>query len=69
VLLELVRGGHAPAALVLHEADAILLIGLVVAREMEWPAPIAIGLDRRFFAPFQGRRVTVGGDGSVELDD
>ena len=69
VLLELVRGGHAPAALVLDEADAILLIGLVVAREMAWPAPIAIRMDRRFFARFQGRRVTVGSDGSVELED
>ena len=69
VLLELVRNGHAPAAMVLHEADAILLIGLIVAREMGWPAPIAIRIDRRGFAPFRGRRVTVGADGSVGLDD
>ena len=39
VLLELVHNGHAPAALVLHEPDAILLLGLIVAREMGWPTP------------------------------
>ena len=63
VLLELVRGGRAPAALVLHEPDAILLLGLIVAREMGWPAPIAVSLDRREFPRFQGKRVTVGGGG------
>ena len=36
VLLELVHDGRAPAALVLHEPDAILLLGLIVAREMGW---------------------------------
>ena len=34
VLLELVQLGLAPAAIVLHEPDAILLLGLIVAREM-----------------------------------
>src|SRR5690606_926476 len=37
VLLELVRAGLAPAAIVMHEPDAILLLGLIVAREMGWP--------------------------------
>ena len=46
VLLELVHGGHAPAAIVLHEPDAILLLGLIVAREMGWETPIAVKLDR-----------------------
>ncbi len=69
VLLELVRSGRAPAALVLHEPDAILLLGLIVAREMGWSAPVAIRLDRREFAQFHGRRVAVGGDGRVRLDE
>ncbi len=34
VLLELVHAGKAPAALLLDAPDAILLLGLVVAREM-----------------------------------
>ena len=37
ILLELLRGGRAPAALVLAEVDAILIIGVLVAREMGWP--------------------------------
>lgn len=46
VLLELVRTGLAPAAIILHEPDAILLLGLIVAREMGWRTPIALKLDR-----------------------
>ena len=49
VLLELVHRGIAPAALVLHEPDAILLLGLIVAREMGWEAPGAWQLDRGRF--------------------
>lgn len=59
VLLELVRNGHAPAALVLHEPDAILLLGLIVAREMGWETPAALRLDRNLFERFRGRRVAV----------
>lgn len=44
VLLELIRLGKAPAALVLSEPDAILLIGCLVAREMGWDAPPAFEL-------------------------
>lgn len=67
VLLELVRGGRAPAALVLHEPDAILLLGLVVAREMGWPSPIAVELDRSSFAGFRDCRVGVAMDGAVSV--
>ncbi len=41
VLLELVRNGHAPAALLLDSADAILLIGCLVGTEMGWHPPPA----------------------------
>ncbi len=34
VMLELLRGGRAPAALLLGEVDAILVLGVVVAGEM-----------------------------------
>jgi predicted aconitase with swiveling domain len=42
VMLELIRGGHAPAGLVLVDPDAILLLGAIVAREMGWTAPPAV---------------------------
>lgn len=65
VLLELVHNGHAPAALVLHEPDAILLLGLIVAREMDWHTPIALRLARENFGAFEGRTVQVGIDGGL----
>jgi predicted aconitase with swiveling domain len=65
VLLELVRTGHAPAALVLHEPDAILLLGLIVAREMGWETPVAVRLDRRHFGASRGRRVSVAAAGAL----
>jgi uncharacterized protein len=36
VLLELVHRGIAPAAIIMRAPDAILLLGLIVAREMGW---------------------------------
>jgi predicted aconitase with swiveling domain len=65
VLMELVHGGHAPAALVLHEPDAILLLGLIVAREMGWDTPVAVRLDRSRFASFAGRDVTIDAEGRL----
>jgi uncharacterized protein len=62
VLMELVHRGIAPAALVLHEPDAILLLGLIVAKEMGWPTPVAVRMDREKFAALKGKRVSVGED-------
>ncbi len=67
ILLELVRNGYAPAALVLHEPDAILLLGLIVAREMGWRTPVAVKLSREHFGKFAGRRIAVGDDGSLTI--
>ena len=39
VLLELAYREKAPNAIVLSEPDAILALGALVAREMDWPAP------------------------------
>nr|WP_235679439.1 DUF126 domain-containing protein [Aquibium microcysteis] len=64
VLLELVHAGRAPAALVLHEPDAILLLGLIVAREMGWRTPVALRLARERHRAFRGHTVTV--DGAAE---
>lgn len=60
VLMELVHRGIAPAALVLHEPDAILLLGLIVAREMGWDTPVAVRMNRERFAAFEGKYVGVG---------
>jgi predicted aconitase with swiveling domain len=65
VLLELVHNGHAPAALVLHEPDAILLLGLIVAREMGWETPMALRLGRDAFAAYRGKVVKLAGDGTL----
>ena len=67
VLLELVHNGHAPAAIVMHEPDAILLLGLIVAREMGWDTPVAIRLDATQHARFAGRRVAVDGEGRLTV--
>jgi uncharacterized protein len=67
ILLELVHAHKAPAAIVLHEPDAILLLGLIVAREMGMPIPIAVRLDRQHFAHFQNERVTISIDGVIEV--
>lgn len=39
ILLELTYIGRAPRALILGGRDAILPVGVVVARQMGWPAP------------------------------
>jgi predicted aconitase with swiveling domain len=68
VLLELVRAGLAPAAIVLHEPDAILLLGLIVAREMGWRHPPAIRLDRDRHRAFDGLYVEVRSDGRISAE-
>ena len=65
VLLELVRAGLAPAAIILHEPDAILLLGLIVAREMGWRHPPALQLDRKRHGAFDGLYAEVHGDGRI----
>ena len=65
VLLELVHAGLAPAALILHEPDAILLLGLIVAREMDHPVPMALRLDRQRFAELEGMTLALSQDGEI----
>jgi predicted aconitase with swiveling domain len=67
VLLELVHGGRAPAAIVLDAPDAILLLGLIVAREMGYATPIALRLDARFYAALHGRVVSISPEGDIRL--
>jgi uncharacterized protein len=67
VLLELVHAGLAPAAIVLDQPDAILLLGLIVAREMGWEAPMALKLPRGEHVRFAGMTPSVGADGRMSL--
>ena len=66
ILLELVHAGVAPAAIVMHEPDAILLLGLIVAAEMGLQTPIAVRLDRGCYADLDGLLVEVGTSGTIE---
>jgi len=65
VLLELVRAELAPAALVLDQPDAVLLLGLIVAREMGWRAPPAISLPRAYHPLYSGLAVAVSAEGML----
>ncbi len=65
ILLELVHGKRAPAAIVLHEPDAILLLGLIVAKEMGYDAPIALRLDRDRLAALNGLALHVSDTGAI----
>ena len=50
IVLELLRGGNAPAALLLGEIDAILTLGVIVAREMGYPVIPVLHLEADAFA-------------------
>ena len=67
ILLELVHARRAPAAIVLHEPDAILLLGLIVAKEMGLETPIALRLDRSRYTEFAGRTVAVSDKGILSV--
>lgn len=67
ILLELVHSGQAPAAIVLHEPDAILLLGCIVAREMGLTTPIAVRLDARHYPDFHDKRVSVSANGAITI--
>jgi predicted aconitase with swiveling domain len=66
ILLELVHGKRAPVAIVLHEPDAILLLGLIVAKEMGYDTPIAVRLDRDRYAALNGRQLSVSATGQID---
>jgi predicted aconitase with swiveling domain len=67
VLLELVHAGKAPAALLMDAPDAILLLGLVVAREMGWPTPPALRLPAADQAALANREITISAKGLMTI--
>lgn len=68
VLLELVHAGKAPAAILMDAPDAILLLGLVVAREMGWPVPPALRLPAAAQQSLAGKRLLVSSQGAITTE-
>ncbi len=68
IMLELLRQRHAPAAIVLGRVDAILTLGIIVAREMGYPAIPVIAVEVKHLAelPTEGW-ATVSTDGGIEV--
>jgi uncharacterized protein len=67
VLVELIRIGKAPAAILMPEPDAILLVALSVAREMGWPHPAAWRADPAGFAGLDGAAATISPSGDLTV--
>ena len=66
IMLELLRIGRAPSALVLAETDAILVTGVVVAREMGWPTIPVLEVPPAAQARLEtGMTVTVSREGAI----
>ena len=67
VLLQLLHAGRAPAALVLAEVDAILGLGILVAREMGWPTiPLLLLPAAEQECLTDGERVRLASDGRID---
>ena len=66
VMLELLHAGRAPAAVLLGERDAILCLGAIVAREMEWPSIPIVEVDISGIR--SGDSIDVRVDGMVKVD-
>jgi predicted aconitase with swiveling domain len=64
VMLELIYQQKAPAALILGSRDAILPIGVLVARQMQWSdLPVLVMRDLPFTS---GMMLSIDGDGRVK---
>jgi predicted aconitase with swiveling domain len=67
VLLELVHAGRAPAAILMPEPDAILLMGLLIAGEMGWAHPPAFRLAAEAQRGIAGRTATISPEGVLSF--
>ena len=66
ILLEAVRAGTAPAAIIMSEPDAILALGAAVAREMYGESPPILVLDTKDYAQLrEGQLISVSEDGTI----
>ena len=66
VMLELIHAGKAPAALIMPQPDAILLLGVIVAHEMEWPNCPAFALDKESQRTLHGKRIQIASNGEIK---
>ena len=70
VLLELVRIGKGPAAILTRELAPILALGAIIAEELYNVAlPILLVSDLQFAALFEGQRVHIAPDGTLSSVD
>ncbi len=68
IMLELMAKRLAPAALVVAEPDAILGLGVVVAREMNYGSiPVLVVPREQQAALADGAEVTIGRDGTIRV--
>ena len=68
ILLEAIRAGTAPAAILLIEPDAILALGAAVAREMYGTAPPIAVLNPRDYARIRnGQIIEAAEDGTITI--
>ncbi len=68
VMLELIARGLAPAAILLCEIDAILGLGIVVAREMGHAAPPLLEITRALHDGLpDGAPATIAPDGTIRI--
>ena len=69
VMLELIAGGVAPAALILGKPDAILVLGVVVAKEMGHPGlpPVLLLPPEEQAALVTGQACRIGPQGTITL--
>lgn len=68
ILLEAVRQGKAPAAIVLAETDAILALGAAVARELYDQAPPVVVVEPDVYQQIQtGQTISINEQGIINL--
>ncbi len=68
IMLELMSIRRAPAALVLAEPDAILALGVVVAKEMNYGSiPVVVLARDQQESLRSGQRARIGKDGRIEV--
>ena len=70
VMLELIARGLGPAAVILGKPDAILILGVVVAREMNYrdPPPVLLLDPQDQAALVSGQDCRIGAGGAIETD-
>ncbi len=68
IMLELLREGSAPAAIVIGEADAILALGVVIGVELGYPSMPIVEADVGVLdGQEDGRMVAIAKDGRISL--